>query len=133
MSPLKNKSLGIKDPGHRKTLGAMGEELARTYLEDNGYSILMCNYHTSLGEIDLIAEDGDVLVFIEVKTRRSTKYGSPFEAVTKTKQIKISKVALCYLNKNKLHHRIIRFDVVSILAPSNQKPVIELIKDAFEI
>jgi len=116
----------------RQLLGQAGENQAITFLKKNGYHILEKNYRSKLGEIDVIAKDSETIAFIEVKTRRSTYYGHPKEAITLDKQKKISMTALEYLKKHKLIHSKARFDVITISYIS-QKPDIQLIKNAFEL
>ena len=115
----------------KQLFGKKSESIAAKYLKKNKYKIITENYRTRLGEIDIIAKDGDTLAFIEVKSRRSDQFGSPKWAVTLQKQRKISMVALQYLKATKQPHRRARFDVVSICFTGN-KPEIELIKNAFE-
>ncbi len=117
---------------NRMQLGKEGENFAAQYLKKAGYTILTRNYRNRSGEIDIIAEDGSVLVFVEVKTRRDTSLGSPFAAVTPKKQRQISRVAQEYLSSNNLFAKDARFDVVSILM-DNKNPEIELLKNAFEL
>ncbi len=112
-------------------LGEKGEELAVKFLKKQGYKIIRQNYRTPIGEIDIIAKDGETLVFIEVKTRESIEYGMPFEAINRLKKRKIANVALLYLKKFK-EMPPCRFDVVSIYYEKG-KPEFELIKDAFEV
>src|SRR5438046_1190123 len=100
---------------NNKILGQYGEEYACRYLQDKGYTILEKNFRNKLGEIDLIAQEGKMLCFIEVKTRKSLQYGAPFEAVGNTKQHKMVQVALSYLKyKFRSTDILSRFDVVSI-------------------
>lgn len=113
-----------------KDLGKKGEELAVKYLKKQGYKIVTLNYQTKLGEIDIIALDKNTLVFIEVKSRTSQKYGLPLEAIDKKKQKQIQRVAELYLKQKNLGHLNCRFDIVSIEL-NLQKPNICLIKDAF--
>jgi putative endonuclease len=113
-------------------LGKNGEEKAVGLLEENGYKILVRNYRTRLGEIDIIAKDKGTIVFIEVKTRNSNKFGLPSEAVSAFKQRQISKAALLYLKENRLLDKPARFDVVSIDC-GEDKPRLDLIKNAFEL
>ena len=113
------------------TLGEKGEGLACKFLKKKGYRIISRNVKTSIGEIDIIAIDKDTLVFVEVKTRESLQYGRPFESVTPFKRRKIANVALLYLKKLREAPEC-RFDIVSIYHKKGN-PVIELIKDAFEI
>lgn len=116
----------------RLNLGKKGEELAADYLIKSGYRIVERNYRCVFGEIDIVAEDGDTLVFIEVKSRRSANYGVPQLAVGYRKQKKISTVALNYIEERQKHGRSARFDVVSIRLSSSGH-AIELIKNAFEL
>lgn len=112
-------------------LGDKGEGLAARFLRNNGYKIIEQNYRTRTGEIDIIALDGEILVFVEVKTRESLHYGHPFESVTRHKRRKISNAAMLYLKRLK-HLPPCRFDVVSIYHAKG-RPELELIRDAFEI
>ncbi len=101
------------------------------FLVSKGYKVIGRNYRTRLGEIDIIAREGGVTCFIEVKARHSKLFGEPCEAVSPRKQRQICRSALCYLEENGLHESQARFDVVSLLYPGGQ-PEIELIRDAFE-
>jgi putative endonuclease len=116
---------------HQK-FGNKGESIAARHLKKNGYRILEQNYRTSLGEIDIIAADRDTIVFVEVKARKSGRFGDPKWAVTLRKQRKISMVALHYLKATQQDQVKARFDVVSINA-SGDAPGIELVKNAFEL
>lgn len=116
----------------RQQFGHASERLAESYLKRKGYKILERNFRTRQGEIDLIARHGESIVFIEVKARRTGRYGVPQRAVTPAKQRKISMAALAYL---KAHYSIdtrARFDVVTIQEFQNQ-PHIEVIANAFEL
>ncbi|HKM40245.1 MAG TPA: YraN family protein, partial [bacterium] len=86
---------------YNKTVGKQGEEFAQRYLARLGYRIIERNFSCPIGEIDLIAQDGNTLVFIEVKTRSSLRFGLPEEAVTRTKQQKLRNVASYYLQRIK--------------------------------
>lgn len=114
-----------------KTLGILGEELAFHELRRRGYKVLLRNYECVLGEIDLIAKEKGALVFIEVKTRSSDAMGSPAEAVTAEKRGQIVRVAKYYLKRYGISDRACRFDVVSVLMPPRQEPVIEVLEGAF--
>jgi putative endonuclease len=96
-----------------KSLGPQGETLAIKYLQAKGMEILHRNYKTPVGEADIVARDNGSVVFVEVKTRSSGKYGEPFEAVNTGKRDKLKKIAMHY---QKQHGRemAMRFDVVSI-------------------
>jgi len=101
-------------------------------LKRKGYKIIERNYRSRSGEIDIIARDKKDLVFIEVKTRRSTDFGLPQEAVSYSKRRRLTRIALGYLAQRKLRDVNCRFDVVDILMKGNQVCDIELIKGAFE-
>ena len=110
-----------------KFTGIKGETLAKEYLQNSGYKIIVCNYKNKIGEIDIIAKEGDYIVFVEVKTRESLKFGYPREAVNFYKQQKIKQVAMGYLKFKGLYDKVnVRFDVVDILGDD-----ITLIKNAF--
>jgi len=112
--------------------GKQGEDLAAAYLTQAGYRILERNYRCLFGEIDIVAEEGDVLAFVEVKSRRSAAYGDPQLAVGPRKQMKISRIAMHYLGERRMGHCPARFDVLSVmLLPAG--PRIELIRNAFEM
>ncbi len=113
-------------------LGKAGEESAIVFLKDNGYKILARNYKSKFGEIDIIAKDKDTVCFIEVKTRRTGRFGAPQEAVLKSKQRKISRVAVNFLKENKLLDERARFDVVSFVYSDNGIKQ-NLIRNAFEL
>lgn len=114
----------------RRSLGDQGEDLAAAALKKQGYKILARNYRTPLGEIDLVARHGGALVFIEVKTRRSRRFGSPQEAVHPAKQERLRNLAEYYLSQKGLGEVAVRFDVVGILWQAD-KPQIEVIQGAF--
>ncbi len=115
----------------RKKLGQAGEQLAASFLKKKGYTIVQRNFRCRAGELDIIAEDGDYLVIVEVKTRSSGSYGSPVEAVDLRKQRQICRTARHYLHQYAIADRNIRFDVVAVIA-TDEIPVIEHIADAFD-
>jgi len=115
-----------------KDLGTKGENLAVRFLIKKGYSVIQRNHKTPFGEIDIIAKDGDTIVFIEVKTRRDDLFGYPFEAVTRRKIHKLKNSALFYLKKQRRESRA-RFDVLSIFSTDSGRFEIEHIIDAFEV
>ena len=116
----------------KQQFGKESESLAARHLKKNGYKILERNYRNTLGEIDIIAKDKDTLVFVEVKAKKTDLFGSPKEAVTHKKQIKISKVALLYLNATSQSNAKARFDVVAILSTKDSTSI-EIVKNAFEL
>ncbi len=109
-----------------KVLGNIGEAQAFHYLKKNGYRILETNYKNFIGEIDIIYTNGKCLIFGEVKTRTSEKFGLPREAVTKTKQLKIRKVAMVYIKDKQPNFDHFRFDVIEIIDDD-----VTLIENAF--
>ena len=112
--------------GNKRQVGSDYEKLAAEYLEACGFQILSCNYRCRYGEIDLIARDGETLVFCEVKYRSDTRKGEPSEAVGTKKQQTIYRCAAAYLQEHGIGDLPCRFDVVSILGRE-----IRLIRDAF--
>lgn len=115
-----------------KHTGRQGEDLAAAWLAEAGYRIIERNYRCLFGEIDIVAQDGDTLVFVEVKSRRSGAFGAPELAVGIEKQRKISRISLHYLAEKGWSHRPARYDVVAVrLQPEG--PRIELIRNAFEL
>jgi len=114
----------------RRQLGDTGEDLAALALKKQGYKILERNYVTPLGEIDLIARHQGALVFIEVKTRKSVRFGEPQDAVSFTKQARMRKLADYYLKQQRLGEVQVRFDVVGITMVAD-KPLMEIIPNAF--
>ena len=116
-----------------KEIGNFGEDTASKYLEESGYVILDRNFRCRSGEIDIIARDGDYIVFIEVKTRRGSFYGTPGEAVNELKQHKIIRVSEAYIMKKKLFNCDFRFDVIEIIVDKAKNASIKLIKDAFQV
>lgn len=98
-----------------KVLGAQGETLAVKYLKDKKYKIIKQNYVTKIGEIDIIAQLKDITVFVEVKARKSNRFGYPREAINLAKQQKIRTVATQYMLANKLMNSKVRFDCIEIL------------------
>jgi putative endonuclease len=117
--------------GDRGSLGDRGERAAAHHLRRRGMRIITRNYHTPSGEIDLIARDGDTLVFVEVKTRRT---GQPAEAVTAEKQRRLSLAALRFLHRHGLLEQRARFDIVAIVWPDDDRPPsIKHISNAFEV
>ena len=98
---------------HKKVLGKKGETLVAKYIKKQGMKLIEGNYRTPFGEADLIAIDGDEIAFIEVKTRESAAFGSPAEAVVKTKQERYYKIAQFY-GMQKGEEPNARFDVIEV-------------------
>jgi putative transposase len=114
----------------RRQLGDQGEDLAAAALKKQGYKILERNFVTPLGEIDLIAREGKTVVVVEVKTRKSTRFGSPQEAVSVTKQQRLRRLADYYLKAKRLTEAPVRFDVVAVTL-AGDVPQVEIIQNAF--
>lgn len=113
-------------------LGPYGEKIGARFLKRAGYRILERNYRSSAGEIDLIAADGDTLVFVEVKTRASDEAADPEAAVNYHKRRQIVRVAKSFLAHAQCQNAPARFDVLSIIVPEKGKPQIEHFIDAFD-
>ena len=113
--------------------GRRGEDLAAAHLERAGYVLLERNYRCLFGEIDIIARDGDTLCFIEVKSRRSGRYGDPQLAVTPRKQARMIRAALQYLGSHGLADPPARFDVAAVRLSPEGPETVELIRNAFEL
>lgn len=114
----------------RHGIGRRGEALAAQFLEAQGYRILHRNWRKRAGEIDLIAQEGRVLVFVEVKTRRSNKYGEAMESLDEHKQRQLAQLAMLYLAENNLQQVDCRFDVVTI-EYRGRTPHLSLYRNAF--
>ena len=116
----------------RLALGAWGEDRAVRFLQNKGLKVLETNYRTPVGEIDIIVHSRSHLIFVEVKTRRGTAFGTPQEAVGTRKQQQIIRTAQWYLQQKKTKLQP-RFDVVAILCQSEEPPQITHIVDAFSL
>lgn len=113
------------------TIGDKAEVLSAEFLTRQGIKIIDKNYRSRFGEIDLIANHADTLVFVEVRYRRDTRFGQPFETVTRQKQKKLVNTALNYLQQHpKLAKKPCRFDIISVT--SGEQPI-EWIQNAFDI
>lgn len=113
---------------NNRAAGKSAEDLAADFLSEKGMRIVKRNFHFGrVGEIDIIAEDGQTLVFVEVKARSSTLYGTPEEAITPAKQRAIRKVAQGYLYTHSITDRECRFDVVVIRLFTNEPEISHLI------
>ena len=115
----------------RQQLGILGEKLAVEELERRGYAITARRYRTPCGEIDIVAEDGETLVFVEVKARETAEFGTAAEAVTPWKQRRLVRMARDYLTRERVADRPCRFDVVAIMF-DGPAPAVELFQNAFD-
>lgn len=116
----------------QNNIGAKGEDLARLFLEENGYKILECNWRHRHLEADIIAKNKDLLVIVEVKTRKTNYFGEPEESVDRRKQNNLMDVAEAYLYAKKLDLEV-RFDIISIIINNFSSPRIHHIKEAFTV
>ncbi|GFO56581.1 UPF0102 protein [Geomonas sp. Red276] len=123
----------MREQGGNSEKGEVGESIAATYLEGQGFKVVERNFRCVCGEVDIVARDGRTIVFVEVKCRNNRLYGPPQLAVTPFKQRQISKAALVWLSKRKLFDAEARFDVVAIVLHKHDLPEIEHIKNAFEL
>jgi putative endonuclease len=112
--------MAVKD-----VVGRFGEDLAAAHLEAAGWQLLDRNWRCPHGELDLVALDGDELVAVEVKTRRSAAYGSPAEAVTWRKVVRLRRSIAAWLAAHELHPAAVRIDVLAITVPRQGGPQIE--------
>jgi putative endonuclease len=116
----------------RRALGDAGEEAVARWYVDAGYRVLDRNWRCREGELDVVVARGPVLVFCEVKTRRSTAFGVPAEAVTFTKQRRLRTLAVRWLDAHpEARTRSLRFDVAAVLMPRDAPPSIDVIEGAF--
>ncbi len=114
------------------SLGRQGEDLAVRALKKKDYRILAIRERSRLGEIDIVARDGKVLVFVEVKTRRGHRFGTPLEAVDHRKQKKLTRLALAYAVRRGWSESPIRFDVVGVEFLPDQRPRVRIYRNAFD-
>lgn len=114
----------------RKRIGRWGESLAERYLKEKGFTVLERNFRAHRGEIDLIAKDGETLVFVEVKTKTREGFGEPEDWIDEKKQDQIGKVAMGYLMEKGIEQTDCRFDVVGIIKIGSRTEI-RHIEDAF--
>lgn len=112
-------------------LGRRGERLAENHLIARGYRLLERNWRCRQGEIDLVMREGDALVFVEVKTRSSTAFGHPFEAITPVKLARLRRLAREWCDAHPAERGRIRIDAVSVLSPRGGTPAIEHLVGVF--
>ena len=131
---FRNRGFGallVRAAGAQGDLGKRGERVASRYLRRQGWRIIAARSRELLGELDLVAVDQGTIVFVEVKTRRSFRAGSPAEAVDVRKQRRLARLALVYLKRHGLLGHPIRFDVVGLTWPKgSRRPKLEHFRDA---
>lgn len=134
---LLSKNLYNKEKTTAVSIGNIGEEAAVQALKKRGYKIIERNYRTKMGEIDIIAKDGEYTVFVEVRLRKSNAFGSPADTIDERKQQKIIKAAQMYAVKNDIYDNPMRFDAVLINADTDGEKLvneeIQIIKNAFTL
>jgi putative endonuclease len=118
-------------PNPRRALGQRGEALVADWYEHAGYEILERNWRCREGELDLILGQGRTVIFCEVKTRTSNRFGAPIEAITRTKQLRIRGLAARWLGESGVRGRALRFDVASVMIERGTDPVIDVLQGAF--
>ena len=131
-----SKECDAKEQSHNIDLGKRGEDAAAKFLERHGYEIIVRNWTCSAGEADIIARDGDALVFVEVKTRSNTEKGLPEEAITTAKRKRYEKIAVSFLKGFDLDEADdvqVRFDVVSIVVVSPDRAFVRHHINAFGV
>lgn len=116
---------------NKRKIGNAGEDFAAAYMQKNGMRLLERNYYCRMGEIDIIAQDGDTVVFAEVKTRAGKSYGTAAEAVTRAKMDKLVKTAYTYIEEKGLHDSNCRFDIAEVYGKGGRFEI-NYIKNAFE-
>ena len=117
----------------KREIGNLGEDIASAFLQKKGYAVIRRNFSCRVGEIDIIAQNGEYLCFVEVKLRKNADHGEAREFVTRSKQKKIILAAKYYLSKNRTELQP-RFDVVEVYLPegANGKAYVRLLENAFE-
>lgn len=115
----------------KDAFGRYGENVAAEHLGAAGYDVIERNWRCRFGEIDIVVRRDDLVCFVEVKTRRSTAFGSPAEAVTAAKARRLRRLAAVWLAERRPPYAELRFDVVSVLASGVDAPVIEHVEAAF--
>lgn len=113
-------------------MGRKGEDVALSFLKKKGYHILDKNFRCKLGELDIVAEEDDQIVFVEVKARKNLDFGLPQESLNYFKKKRLTSLALFYLTSHHLQQVSCRFDVVAVVFKENEAASIHLIKNAFK-
>jgi putative endonuclease len=121
-----------REPWWRRWFGSRSERAAARFLRDLGYRIVACNYRCPLGELDLVAVDGQCIVFVEVRSTGTDQHERPAQSVDLGKQRRLTNLALHFLNAHRLLNQFARFDVLAISWPDDHRePVIVHYRDAF--
>ena len=115
----------------RRALGAAGERAAAAWYEARGFTILARNWRCRAGELDLVVGAPGLVIFCEVKSRRTVRFGAPFEAVTVAKQRRIHRLGMQWLREHPQGGAEVRFDVASVFVPRDEPPRIEVLEGVF--
>jgi putative endonuclease len=118
-------------PDPRRRLGSTGEDAVARWYEARGFEVLARNWRVREGELDLVARRDGIVVFCEVKTRRGDAFGTPFEAVTYTKQRRLRTLAIRWLTEHRVRANELRFDVAAVRWTTGSAPVIDVVEAAF--
>jgi putative endonuclease len=118
-------------PDRRRRLGDAGEDAVAAWYQAAGYRVIERNWRCRAGELDVVVTIGDTLVFCEVKTRASTRFGVPVEAVTEAKQRRLRMLAARWLAEHNVRRRSLRFDVASVMRGTDGQLSVEVLEDAF--
>jgi len=118
----------VEQVAAKDALGAYGERLAADHLAAAGMTLLARNWRCPIGEIDIVARDGDVLVICEVKTRSSTAFGHPLEAVSARKAARLRRLAAAWITATGVHPADVRIDLVGVLRPARGAAAIEHVR-----
>lgn len=116
-----------------KPLGDRGEQLAAEHLARAGWTVLHRNFRLGHREVDLVARRGEVVAFVEVKTRAGLGYGHPLESITAKKRREVQQVAAAWVERHGREGDVYRFDAVSVLVRAGGEPVIEHVEDAWRM
>lgn len=119
-------------PPSKRELGQRGEQMAAAFLQHHGYTIVTTNWRCPHGELDIVASKDDILVFVEVRTRRSETTDEAFESIKSFKQDRLQRLAYAYLSENNLPDALWRVDVIAIAIPFRGQPIIEHVENALE-
>lgn len=117
----------------QRQLGIRGERLAAEYLEVLGYTVLARNYRWGHREVDLVVQLGDIVAFVEVKTRAGDGFGHPLEAITALKRREVERVAVHWQRRNGRPGQQYRFDAVGVLIRRGARPIIEHVPNAWRL
>ena len=129
--PLKSDPSTWTDARHRR--GLAGEELAKRYLCSTGWQVLHHRFRMGRLEIDLVARKGQLVIFVEVKTRWSGTFGHPYHAVTWAKRREIARVAWSWIDRHGRPDYAYRFDVIGVRMSSSGRPILDHLEDAFRV